>query len=62
MNGPEHYRSAEALLAQASNGDVEVNLGNALIAAAHVHATLALISATVDHASLTTVAWREATS
>ena len=39
MRGPEHYRAAERLLARTSRGDSDV-------AAAQVHATLALAAAT----------------
>ena len=45
MTGPEHYRQAEALLAEAEHGpSVDTRLA---LAAAQVHATLALTAATV---------------
>ncbi len=40
MSGPEHYREAERLLAK--------SLGPLTLAAAQVHATLALAAATAD--------------
>lgn len=48
MNGPEHYAAAEELLARVSDRDVEIHLGNATIAAAQVHATLALAAAQAE--------------
>jgi hypothetical protein len=45
MNGPEHYREAEDLLAEITNDDGSVCFGEdgeAYVAAAQVHATLAL--------------------
>lgn len=44
MNGPEHYREAEELLGQWANGK-----GSELLAAAHVHATLAVAAASVQY-------------
>lgn len=49
MNGPEHYRRAEELLADITNDDGSVSFGDegeAYVAAAQVHATLALAAAT----------------
>lgn len=49
MNGPEHYREAERLLESARE---DVNIGSAeetySLAAAQVHATLALTAATAE--------------
>ncbi|GII84574.1 hypothetical protein Ssi03_25640 [Sphaerisporangium siamense] len=62
MTGPEHYREAEKLLAQ--YGDPEFAAID--LAAAQVHATLALAAATAlarvdgDRASVTYNAWHEA--
>ena len=49
MNGPEHYRQAEELLAGVA-GLVEDTAGSikAVMAEAQVHATLALAAATAD--------------
>ena len=44
MSGPEHYREAERLLEDPRSADV--------IAAALVHATLAMAAATIDAARL----------
>lgn len=47
MNGPDHYRNAEYLMATLpDNLPAEDRAG--LLAAAQVHATLALAAATVD--------------
>lgn len=50
MNGPEHYREAERLLTEAvswdSTDEHQVHLDANVIAAAQVHATLALTAAT----------------
>lgn len=51
MNGPQHYRAAEQLLArvrnnQAPDTDLEALLDANAIARAQVHATLALAAAT----------------
>lgn len=49
MNGPEHYRRAEELLADITRSDGSVDFGDggeAFVAAAQVHATLALAAAT----------------
>ena len=64
MNGPEHYRAAEQLL-NAVDGREEltsVESVNAVIAAAQVHATLALAAASAPGVSRwsdeTGEAWR----
>lgn len=63
MNGPDHYRAAEKALSYAWSGeatDVELT-----IAAAQVHATLALVAATVEPAGWQPgefPGWREAVS
>jgi len=49
VNGPEHYRRAEELLADITHDDGSVDFGDggeAFVAAAQVHATLALVAAT----------------
>ncbi|WP_458089326.1 hypothetical protein [Streptomyces malaysiensis] len=46
MNGPEHYRQAEGLLNEADHIGREGGDTGELIAAAQVHATLALAAAT----------------
>lgn len=47
VNGPGHYQEAEVLLARAKNTGLEGDLCTAnLLAAAQVHATLALAAAT----------------
>jgi hypothetical protein len=48
VNGPEHYREAEKLLRDAETFTDPRNPSNANIAAAQVHATLALAAATAD--------------
>ncbi|MFF9361945.1 hypothetical protein [Streptomyces griseoluteus] len=50
-SGPEHYEEAEQLLAAASNTDIGSDLERYRLAAAQVHATLALAAATAlnDH-------------
>ena len=50
MNGAQHYRAAERLLAKA--GDDPTESGAADRAAAQVHATLALVAATVSAADV----------
>lgn len=63
MTGPEHYQAAEELLdvaAKTANGDA---LERYAVAAAQVHATLALAAATaMDGADPQGVAWLEVTS
>lgn len=49
MNGPQHYAEAERLLKKGTEGGRFLEKH---IAAAHVHATLALTAATVTHAPL----------
>lgn len=46
MNGPEHYREAESSLVAAKGSDGGSNLERYHLAAAQVHATLALAAAT----------------
>lgn len=49
MTGPEHYKRAEELLADVTRDDGSVDFGEggeAYVAAAQVHATLALAAAT----------------
>jgi len=59
MNGPEHYRKAETLLAEADSADTDDNLLKALI-----HATLAQAAATAlrgeDYGDNATREWRGA--
>lgn len=45
MTGPEHYREAEFMLAQVEGHSISVADGMAYLAAAQVHATLALAAA-----------------
>jgi hypothetical protein len=47
MTGPEHYAEAERLVTTAD------------VAAAQVHATLALVAATMDAATLTSSEWAD---
>lgn len=60
MTGPEHYREAERLAAMAHRftyGDsADPVVGAALADEAQVHATLALVAATVEQAEVTAVA------
>lgn len=42
MTGPQHYREAEQLLAQAAEAEVGSDIERYALAAAQVHATLAL--------------------
>ncbi|HJQ48289.1 MAG TPA: hypothetical protein VJ870_18500 [Amycolatopsis sp.] len=63
MTGPEHYRKAEALLAKGSEDPTE--RGASRLAAAEVHATLALAAATALGADLEMPdfgAWRRVAS
>lgn len=67
MTGPEHYRAAERILAgvKTPDGAIVVDPGTAeVIAAAQVHATLALAAATVDRSGVEfdSDAWSEVTS
>jgi hypothetical protein len=64
VTGPEHYVAAEGLLARAGSPEASGDQERLAVAAAHVHATLALAAATAlnesgmpfdDHQ-----AWREA--
>jgi hypothetical protein len=53
MNGPEHYLAAEKLLARSENRtEGELDLATADAAAAQVHATLALVAAIANTASI----------
>jgi hypothetical protein len=69
VTGPEHYREAEHLVAGRMDryGDIHP-ARDADIAAARVHATLALAAATIDAAGYTSAeirneaAWTEALS
>ncbi len=73
MNGPDHYRDAEQLLTDAFSSKLTTYEGenpeaDRLIAAAQVHATLALAAATVDRLADTYIGdgdhinqWRTAT-
>ncbi|MEE1812642.1 hypothetical protein [Streptomyces sp. BE133] len=64
MTGPEHYREAEELLTQASRNFLRGDDTTSAVAAAQVHATLALAAATAHGTVPTTgidrAAWREA--
>ncbi|MEV0065382.1 hypothetical protein [Amycolatopsis sp. NPDC050768] len=61
MTGPEHYHEAERLVASTSLRNPLPEDANKL-AAAQVHATLALAAATIDTADLCpSVAWVEVT-
>lgn len=56
MSGPQHYAEAERLLSFAMLDDTYVDTGNAgeaTLAAAQVHATLALAAATIEVADIT---------
>jgi hypothetical protein len=62
MTGPEHYHEAQQLLADPNYGEPKGIGRSETIAAAQVHATLALAAATAlagDHAQ-DLAAWREA--
>ena len=56
MNGPEHYREAEALITAADPRRKDVAL---VLAAAQAHATLALAAATMDAATLASCSWTD---
>lgn len=61
--GPEHYRKAEELLDRAASGLGETHASrDALVARAHVHATLAAAAATAladrDLSNWIHVAWK----
>jgi hypothetical protein len=45
MTGPEHYKEAERIIAQAMNQELPVATISAIAATAQVHATLALAAA-----------------
>lgn len=53
MNGPEHYRAAGQVLAQAENRSVTAAAVAAYTAVAQVHATLALTAAVIARGSMT---------
>ena len=61
MNGPEHYKEAEKLTAQAHTVDPE--FARYLVAKAQVHATLALAAAaaggTLGQHGVPSAAWSE---
>jgi hypothetical protein len=48
VNGPEHFREAERLLAGLKDRDLPAVVAEATAAVAQVHATLALAAAIVD--------------
>jgi hypothetical protein len=53
MTGPEHYREAEGLVQFADKvGDVDRERGRRLLAAAQIHATLALAAVTAEAAGI----------
>lgn len=71
MNGPQHYKEAERLLAYSTGVDGE--FAPLIVAQAQVHATLALAAATANESctcglyeqhdeSCAANGWREATS
>lgn len=47
MTGPEHYREAEALIAQ-SGSQMDKDIVEWMVARAQVHATLALAAAVIE--------------
>lgn len=51
MTGPEHYREAERLLAKSKASSADV--ANWEVAQAQAHATLALVAAQMEQASVT---------
>jgi len=59
MTGPEHFRAAETLLAEAESQPGEASARN--MAAAQVHAVLALAAATALHGVIGHRHWFEAT-
>ncbi|MEU5660132.1 hypothetical protein ABZ802_31615 [Streptomyces sp. NPDC047737] len=59
MTGPEHYREAEALLVSASGNFLRGEDTSSALAAAQVHATLALAAVTAHHMVATSVDDRE---
>jgi len=59
MTGPEHFRAAELLLAEAGEQPGEASARS--IATAQVHATLALAAATALHGVTDHQHWFEAT-
>lgn len=66
MSGPEHYAEAERCLTVAESTHwqgptADVEFAQTAIAAAQVHATLALVAATVDASPAGRDVWVEAT-
>lgn len=64
MNGPEHYREGERLLDEARGTNPQITYAKdaTQLAAAQVHATLALAAATVTRFAPTdAAAWNEVT-
>ena len=61
MNGPEHYREAETLLALATDADAGARHRDVamLLRFAQVHATLAVAAASVDAQRGGTRVWAE---
>lgn len=51
MTGPEHYREAELLLKSAADNFLRDGNAGSALAAAQVHATLALAAATIEQAA-----------
>jgi hypothetical protein len=51
MTGPQHYQAAESLLREAGLEPAGSDVEAFAVAAAQVHATLALVAATVDAAA-----------
>jgi hypothetical protein len=48
MNGPEHYKEAEQIVAMAKGRDLPIGAAADIAAVAQVHATLALAAATAE--------------
>ncbi len=70
MNGPEHYREACLLLDEVASESLDEQIAGKRLAAAQVHATLALAAATAqqladryrgdgDHINAWQATWRE---
>lgn len=63
MTGPEHYREAERLLTErvfVGRYGTEISTFEEIVAAAQVHATLALAAATAIDPDTQRAEWREA--
>ncbi len=58
MTGPEHFKHAEQLLDWASAGELDSNIERYHLAAAQVHATLAVAAATALMSDVPIVDWR----